>query len=142
MWEHYFSRKRTPNSSIQKDSSSYKMRVLSNSKREKRRITKIKNTIVFVSIAVISLPIYPLISKPSVIISWLADCLSIVYTFQSNSIWESQAQVKVWVLKFYKRYLKKKFFNLSLKASTFRITKLPAKDSFFIKVDLFTTATK
>jgi len=137
----HLSRKKILNSSIPKNSNSYRIRVLLSSKREKRRITKVKNIIVFVSIAAISLPIYPLISKLSVIISWLADCLSTVYTFQSSSIWEPQVQVKVWVLKFYKRYLKK-FSNLSVKASTFRIIKLSTKDFFFIKVDLFTTATK
>ena len=65
----HLSRKKILNSSIPKNSNSYRIRVLLSSKREKRRITKVKNIIVFVSIAAISLPIYPLISKPSVIIS-------------------------------------------------------------------------
>ena len=47
------------------------------------------NTIVFASIVTIPSPTYPLSSKPSVVVPWLADCFFIVYTSQSGPIWES-----------------------------------------------------
>ena len=45
--------------------------------------------ITFTSIATISLLILSLSFKPLVVVSWLADCLSVVYTPQSNPIQES-----------------------------------------------------
>ena len=49
-------------------------------------MTKVKSIVVFVSITTISLSIHPLPSKPLVIVSQLADCLSAVYTFYNDLI--------------------------------------------------------
>ena len=84
--------------------------------------------------ATISLSIYPLSSKPLVIVSQLTHCLSIVYTPQSGPIWKPQTQAKVQTLRFYKKCLEKKFSNPSTKASTSKIIKLPTiRESTFIK---------
>ena len=50
-------------------------------------------------------------------------------------------QVKVWVLKFHKKYLEKKFPNLYVKVLISRIIKIPAKNPSLIKVDLLIVAT-
>jgi len=47
----------------------------------------------------------------------------------------------VQALKFYKKYLKKKFPNLSIKTLTFRIIELLTKDLSSIKVELSIVAT-
>ena len=44
-------------------------------------------------------------------------------------------------LKFYKKYLKKKFPDLLIKTLTFRIIELPTKDLYFIKINLSIVAT-
>ena len=85
--------------------------------------------------ATISSSIHSLSSKSSVTISWLADCLSIAYTPQSGSIWGPQAQAKVQALKFYKKYLEKKFPNLSTEVLTSKIIELPTENLFSIEVD-------
>ena len=85
--------------------------------------------------ATISSSIHSLSSKSSVTISWLADCLSTAYTPQSGSIWGPQAQAKVQALKFYKKYLEKKFPNLSTEVLTSKIIELPTENLFSIEVD-------
>jgi len=46
----------------------------------------VDSTIVFISIAIISSPVYPLSLKFLVVVSQLADHLSVAYTFQSGFI--------------------------------------------------------
>jgi len=90
--------------------------------------------------AIISPLIYPYSSKLSVVVPQLANHLSIVYTFQSSSTQEPQIQAKVQVLKFYKKYLEKKFLDLFVEVSTSRIIELLTKYSSHIEVDLLITA--
>ena len=88
--------------------------------------------------ATISLSIHFFSPKPSIIVPWLADHLSIAYIPQSGPIQGPQVQAKVWALKFYKKCLKKKFSNPSTEASTSKIIELPTENPSPMKVDLLT----
>ena len=88
--------------------------------------------------AIISSSIHLLPFKSSVIVSQLANCLSVIHTSQSSPIQGPQAQSKVQSLRFYRKCLEKKFPNLSTKASTSKIIELFAENPPLMKFDLLT----